>query len=229
VQVISALNTLMTKNYSTCFVHFSLNLLNIKSLDHNKRAFKNTPLKNKWVMNSEDLHRRNFIGLNPKKFVYNIFGETKKVSASEMSKLKELFPVFETKSGLKIIDFKKGDGEVLTWGAFSKVNYTSYVKTEGGILKIDSTYDRKETFTYQHGNGEVNLAFEEAVHAMKIGGKRRVVVKINSEKEILNKEPLSPSGGIRQELMVLCKNNIQKKNLYIIFDIELLDIMTKNI
>jgi len=219
----------MAKNYSNCFVFFSLNFLNIKNLNGNNQARENTPLKNKWVMSSESFHRRKIIDLNLKKFIVKIFGKTKKVSASEVIQLKKPFPVFETKSGLKIIDFKEGDGEALTWGAFSKVNYTSYVKTEREILKIDSTYDRKETFTYQHGNGEINLAFEEAVHAMKIGGKRRVVVKMNSEKEILNKGPLSPSGGIRQELMVLCKNNIQKKNLFIIFDIELLNVIPKNI
>lgn len=218
----------MVKNYSFCFSHFSLNFLKTQNIDDKNRGSKEKILKNRLVMSSENIRRRKFMDLNSIKFAQEIIKRKNPVLASDLTQTETPYSVFETKSGLKIVDFKEGNGENITWGSFPKLNYTSYIKIGENILKIDSTYDRKQSFTYQHGNGEVNLAFEEAVHAMKIGGKRRVIVKINSEKEILNKGPISPSSGIRQELTLLCKNNLRSSELFLIFDIELLDILYTN-
>jgi len=132
---------------------------------------------------------------------------------------------FETKSGIQIKDFLVSFGESPPWGSFLKVGYSVYITKDLKILKIDSTYDRQETFLYQHGTGEINLAFEEAIHSMKIGGKRRVVTKSFSIEDLLNVGPIPPSSGVRRELKLLLKD----KNLScrLVYDIELIEIIPK--
>jgi len=58
---------------------------------------------------------------------------------------------------------------------------------------------------FQHGSGELNIAFEEAIHPMKTGGKRRISLKVNEDQEIFKSGPISPLTGIRQELKMFLK------------------------
>jgi len=132
---------------------------------------------------------------------------------------------FETKSGIQIKDFKVSFGESPSWGSFLKVRYSVYIAKDLKIIKIDSTFDRQETFLYQHGTGEINLAFEEAIHSMKIGGKRRIVIKSFTIEDVLNAGPISPSSGIRRELKLLFKD--KNPSCRLVYDIELIEIIPK--
>lgn len=158
-----------------------------------------------------------------------IFGKKKNVLALNQDLSGKNFQSFETKSGVKIIDFLVGEGTSPFWGTFVKVNYVSYITNKDIMRKIESTIDRKEIFTYQHGTGEINLAFEEAIHSMKIGGKRRIIVKIDSETNFLGKGPISSSSGIRQELKSFIRKNLKSDDLFLIYDIELVDISSQKV
>jgi len=166
----------------------------------------------------------------PFKILINKFFEKKKNAvASDRNFSGNNFQSFETKSGIQIVDFLVGEGTSPSWGTFVKVNYVSYITDKETIKKIESTFDNKETFTYQHGTGEINLAFEEGLHSMKIGGKRRLIVKIDSETNTIDKGPIPSSSGIRQELKLFLKKNFQNTNLFLIYDIELVEIFSQNI
>lgn len=168
-----------------------------------------------------------FLNLGYRPLLFAFLLKKNKVFAIEEDFSDNNSKAYETKSGIQIIDFKVGDSKFPPWESFIKVKYVAYIKIGQNIKKIDSTYDRKEEFTFQHGNGELNVAFEEAIHSMQIGGKRRVIMKLNSEKEILNSGPISPLTGIRQELKNLFKYNIADNMVYLIYDIELIGIVDK--
>lgn len=178
-------------------------------------------------MCEKNIERKIFLNLGFKSLLFGFLLKKNKVFAIDRDFYGNNSKAYETKSGIQIIDFKVGDNNFPQWGSLLKVKYVAYIKIGQDIKKIDSTYERKDVFTFQHGNGELNVAFEEAVHSMQIGGKRRVVVKINSEKEVLNSGPISPLTGIRQELKNLFKNNIKNNKVYLIYDIELTEIIDK--
>lgn len=181
----------------------------------------------KYMMTLEPLDRKKYIKTKYSSFIVNFF--KKKNSLALIKDQKDLMEAYETKTGVKTIKFSNGNGESPSWGSFVKINYTNYIKSGQTIRKIDSTFDRKIPFTFQHGSGEINLSFEETIHSMKPGGKKRIIIEVYSEKDILNIGPISPSSGIRQELSLFYKSKIINDKLYLIYDIELVDIISKNI
>ena len=181
----------------------------------------------KYMMKSEPLDRKTFIKSKYNGFIVNFF--KKKNALALIDSQKDLLQVYETKTGIKTIQFSSGNGESPSWGSFVKINYTNYIKSGQAIRKIDSTFDRKLPFTFQHGSGEINLSFEETIHSMKPGEKKRIIIEVYSEKDILNIGPISPSSGIRQELSLFYKSKLIKDKLFLIYDIELIDIISKKI
>jgi len=169
------------------------------------------------------IKRDKFLRLLTLNFV--LFGRKTEAQAVDLNK--NPLQTFETKSGIQIIEFLSGKGNLPSWGSFIKVKYTNYISDGEGIKKIDSTFERNGLFTYQHGIGEVNLAFEEIIHSMKTGGKRRAIVKINSDTEFLNLGPISASSGTREQLKFFVKNNINSKSLFLIYDVELVEILDR--
>jgi len=86
---------------------------------------------------------------------------------------------FVTKSGLRYFDFAVGSGDRRpVWGDYLTVSYVLYtVSPEGDRLDVaDSTYARKQHMLVHHGNGQTILGVEEALHGMRAGGRRRVVI-----------------------------------------------------
>ena len=181
----------------------------------------------KHMMTSEPLNRKKFIKFKYNSFIVNFF--KKKNALAFINNQKDSLQAYETKTGVKTIQFSNGTGESPSWGSFVKINYTNYIKSGQTIRKIDSTFDRKLPFTFQHGSGEINLSLEETIHSMKPGGKKRIIIEVYSEKDILNIGPISPSSGIRQELSLFYKSKLLKDKLFLIYDIELIDIISKKI
>ena len=179
------------------------------------------------MMKSEPLDRKTFIKSKYNGFIVNFF--KKKNALALIDSQKDLLQVYETKTGVKTIQFSSGNGESPSWGSFVKINYTNYIKSGQAIRKIDSTFDRKLPFTFQHGSGEINLSFEETIHSMKPGEKKRIIIEVYSEKDILNTGPISPTSGVRQELSLFYKSKLKKDKLFLIYDIELIDIISKKI
>jgi FKBP-type peptidyl-prolyl cis-trans isomerase FkpA len=78
-----------------------------------------------------------------------------------------------TKSGLKYIDEKVGDGEEAKAGKIVEVHYTGWLK-DG--TKFDSSKDRGKPFEFPLGAGRVIKGWDEGVAGMKVGGKRKLII-----------------------------------------------------
>jgi len=81
--------------------------------------------------------------------------------------------VITTKSGLKYIEQKVGDGKVAKSGDVVEVHYTGTLK-DG--KKFDSSRDRNKTFSFTLGKGQVIKGWDEGVAGMKEGGKRKLMI-----------------------------------------------------
>jgi peptidylprolyl isomerase len=69
-----------------------------------------------------------------------------------------------TNSGLYYIETKKGNGDAPVAGKKVTVHYLGYF-VDGQIF--DSSYDRKEPFTFRLGTGEVIQGWDEGVAKMR--------------------------------------------------------------
>ena len=78
-----------------------------------------------------------------------------------------------TKSGLKYIDEKVGDGKEAKAGDTVSVHYTGTL-TNG--KKFDSSRDRGKPFEFPLGAGRVIKGWDEGVAGMKEGGKRKLTI-----------------------------------------------------
>jgi len=81
--------------------------------------------------------------------------------------------VITTKSGLKYIDEKVGDGDEAKAGKTVEVHYTGWLK-DG--TKFDSSKDRGQPFSFPLGAGRVIKGWDEGVAGMKVGGKRKLII-----------------------------------------------------
>jgi FKBP-type peptidyl-prolyl cis-trans isomerase len=95
-------------------------------------------------------------------------------SAEDEAIIAEKFPnTRKTPSGLLYIVRAPGEGSTPSFGSRVTVNY------EGRFLdgmKFDSSYDRKEPFTFTVGVGKVIKGWDEAFQSMKKGEKRTLIV-----------------------------------------------------
>ena len=76
-------------------------------------------------------------------------------------------------NGLKITDVKVGEGATAEVGTKVTVNYSG---TLDDGTKFDSSYDRKQPFSFLLGAGQVIKGWDMGVAGMKIGGKRELVI-----------------------------------------------------
>ncbi len=88
-------------------------------------------------------------------------------------KKKEEDKVITTKSGLKYVEQKAGDGKEAKAGDTVSVHYTGTL-TNG--KKFDSSRDRNEPFRFNLGAGKVIKGWDEGVAGMKEGGKRKLII-----------------------------------------------------
>ncbi len=78
-----------------------------------------------------------------------------------------------TSSGLKYADLVVGAGPELKKGMRVLVDYEAWL-ADG--TKFDSSYDRREPFSFKIGDGQVIQGWEEGVVGMKVGGTRKLVI-----------------------------------------------------
>lgn len=74
---------------------------------------------------------------------------------------------------VKSEDMTVGKGATAVNGSTVTVNYIGYL-TDG--KKFDSSYDRKQPFTFKVGNGDVIKGWDLGVIGMKVGGKRKLTI-----------------------------------------------------
>jgi len=76
-------------------------------------------------------------------------------------------------SQLKIENIKVGTGDEAVNGKKVTVNYVGTL-TDG--KKFDSSYDRKQPFSFVLGKGQVIKGWDEGVAGMKVGGQRKLTI-----------------------------------------------------
>jgi FKBP-type peptidyl-prolyl cis-trans isomerase len=81
--------------------------------------------------------------------------------------------VVTTKSGLKYVDQKSGEGPEVKSGDLVRVHYTGWLK-DG--KKFDSSKDRGTPFSFTLGAGRVIKGWDEGVPGMKVGGVRKLTI-----------------------------------------------------
>jgi len=82
--------------------------------------------------------------------------------------------IVTTKSGLKYVDLKVGNGAEAKLGSSVSVHYTGTL--ENG-KKFDSSLDRNEPFDLTIGKTAVIKGWTEGLQGMKVGGKRKLIIK----------------------------------------------------
>jgi FKBP-type peptidyl-prolyl cis-trans isomerase len=78
-----------------------------------------------------------------------------------------------TKSGLRYVDLKVGEGEEAKPGQVVEVHYTGWL-TDG--VQFETSHNCNEPLTFRVGAGDVLKGWDEGVQGMKVGGKRKLIV-----------------------------------------------------
>jgi peptidylprolyl isomerase len=112
-----------------------------------------------------------------------------------------------TPSGLQITDTKAGTGATPKTGQICVMHYTGWLYQNGAKgAKFDSSVDRGQPFEFPIGTGRVIKGWDEGVAAMKVGGKRTLII------------PPDLGYGARGA------GNVIPPNATLIFEVELLDV-----
>jgi FKBP-type peptidyl-prolyl cis-trans isomerase FkpA len=82
--------------------------------------------------------------------------------------------VVKTASGLKYENLKEGKGKAVKKNDKVEVHYTLWLAANK--KQVDSTADRRQTFSFNVSKGEVIKGFDEGVVGMQVGGKRKLTV-----------------------------------------------------
>jgi hypothetical protein len=85
---------------------------------------------------------------------------------------------FATASGLRYFDFREGTGPQPRFGQLIRFHYVAYVANaeQDGLKQIDSSYTGGSPYFTKHGNGFTAQGIEEALHTMRPGGLRRIIL-----------------------------------------------------
>lgn len=125
-----------------------------------------------------------------------------------------------TPSGLMFIDFAQGTGPSPRFGQLLRFHYVGYTvdQQRATLSSIDSSYDRNSPYFIKHGNGYTCQGIEEALHTMRAGGRRRVIVppKLGFTAD---KGPLPPTAGARNKLF-----DATVAGQPLVFDLELVSV-----
>lgn len=86
-------------------------------------------------------------------------------------------PMTTTPSGLQFEDTQPGTGASPAKGQTCVMHYTGWLWENGAKgAKFDSSVDRNEPFSFPIGTGRVIKGWDEGVAAMKVGGKRTLLI-----------------------------------------------------
>ncbi len=75
---------------------------------------------------------------------------------------------------LVIEDLEVGDGAEATSGGNVIVHYVGVAWSTGE--QFDASWDRRDTFEFRLGAGQVISGWDEGVQGMKVGGRRRLTI-----------------------------------------------------
>jgi peptidylprolyl isomerase len=82
-----------------------------------------------------------------------------------------------TPSGLRMTDIRVGKGPQPEAGQTVTVNYTGWLFENGKKgKKFDSSFDRKQPFSFVLGHMRVIKGWDEGVSTMRVGGKRTLII-----------------------------------------------------
>jgi len=132
--------------------------------------------------------------------------------------------LYETKSGLKYLELKEGNGRQPRYGELVTFSYKAFIKVAGKNTKPE-LFDQDRAYLTKHGNGRLVPGLDEGLHTLKVGGKRRLIIppKLGYIRGGLG--PL-PSGFLgRRKLNSLLDQMIEKQGGQIIFEIEMLGVV----
>jgi peptidylprolyl isomerase len=76
--------------------------------------------------------------------------------------------------GLVIDDLEVGSGGEATAGSAVDVHYVGVSWASG--RQFDASWDRRETFSFRLGGGEVIPGWDQGVAGMRVGGRRRLTI-----------------------------------------------------
>jgi peptidylprolyl isomerase len=93
---------------------------------------------------------------------------------ASISKPEVTVPAGDAPSQLLIEDEVVGDGHEAKAGSFVEVHYVGVSWSTG--TQFDASWDRRETFRFGLGGGEVIPGWDQGVQGMKIGGRRRLTI-----------------------------------------------------
>lgn len=125
---------------------------------------------------------------------------------------------YQTKSGLKYFDAVVGTGIQPKYGQLVSFQYTIYYRPNGG--KLETVDSSNEPFLHKHGNGRICRGIDEAIHTMKVGGRRRAIIppSIGYTQFGIGPLPLKPRNRRRLgEVLDSVDQNVGE----LIFDVEL--------
>ncbi len=83
-------------------------------------------------------------------------------------------PGGEPPTELTIEDLTVGDGTEATAGTQVEVHYVGVSWSSG--KQFDASWDRKSTFSFGLGGGQVIAGWDRGVAGMKVGGRRRLTI-----------------------------------------------------
>ena len=81
--------------------------------------------------------------------------------------------IIKTATGLGYVEIVEGTGPQPETGDSVSVHYTGWL--ESG-KKFDSSHDRGEPIVFPIGRGRVIKGWDEGVGAMRVGGKRKLII-----------------------------------------------------
>ena len=121
-----------------------------------------------------------------------------------------------SRTGLKYVDFKEGSGPTPRYGQIIRFHYvvSSANDASDKLLTLDSSYMRDAPYLTKHGNGFTCEGLEEALHTMRVGGRRRAIVPPNLG-YTSDKGPFPPDNRGRTDLFAAVTSGKP-----LVFDIE---------
>lgn len=128
---------------------------------------------------------------------------------------------YMTPSGLRYFDFVVGDGVKPIWGDYLTIDYSMYTISPNGesLVKAYSTFGKKgRSRIIHHGNGQTVLGVEEALHSMRVGGRRRIIVPPNLGFVNPGLGPIPPQARARKKFFAA----LRETGGTAVFDVELL-------
>jgi peptidylprolyl isomerase len=93
---------------------------------------------------------------------------------AEPTKPDVTIPDSEPPAELLVEDLTVGEGTEAVAGTTVTVHYVGVAWSSG--QQFDSSWDRRDTFAFRLGAGQVISGWDEGVQGMKVGGRRRLTI-----------------------------------------------------